>query len=317
LNILVTGADGFVGRALCSMLTDVGHRVHHAVRTRGADGAADTVAVGDIGGDIHWRPALDGIEAVIHLAGRAHVMQESVDAADAMAAYRRTNVRGTEQLARAAAAAGTRRLVFVSSIKVNGEATFEQPFRESDLPRPDDDYGRSKWEAEQRLTAIAADTGLEVVIVRPPLIYGPGVKGNLARLMRTLERGVPLPLGAIDNRRSLIGLTNLTAALRACAEHPGAAGRTFLVSDGADISTPQLIRALASALECPARLIPVPIGLLQLAARLTRSGSLARLTGSLQIDSSHIRDRLGWRPLCTLEQELTAMVAAYRASARS
>jgi len=314
LNILVTGADGFVGRALCPVLAAAGHRVRRAVRALSSTqpNDADTVAVGDIGLKRDWASALADIEVVVHVAGRAHVMRES-GATDPAAAYRQTNVAGTEQLARAAAAAGVRRLVFVSSVKVNGEATGNSPFRETDPPRPEDDYGRSKWEAEQVLAQISRETGLQVVIVRPPLIYGPGVKGNIARLMRALERGIPLPLGGITNCRSLIGLGNLSTALLACVEHPRAAGETFLVGDGSDLSTPGLVRALAQALGCPSRLVVVPARMLRFIARVTRSDALARLTGSLAIDSAHIREQLGWRPLITVEEEIGAMVRAYRA----
>jgi len=312
VNLLVTGADGFVGRALCPVLAAAGHRVRRAVRVLSGITSPDTIAIGDLGGSPDWANALAGIEVVVHLAGRAHVMREA-GPVDAAAAYRQTNVVGTEQLARAAVAVGVRRLVFVSSIKVNGEATRETPFRETDPPRPEDDYGRSKWAAEQALTTIARETGLQIVIVRPPLIYGPGVKGNLARLMRFVDRGIPLPFGGIENRRSMIGLGNLCTALRACAEHPGAAGETFLVSDGSDLSTPGLIRALAAGLGRPGRLVAVPTLMLRCVAQVTRSGALARLIGSLAIDSARIREHLGWQPRITVEQEIAAMVRAYRA----
>jgi len=312
LNVLVTGADGFVGRALSQALTTAGHRVRRAVRTLPGAASPDTIAVGDIGGSPDWTSALAGIEVVVHLAGRAHVMREEATV-DPAAAYRRTNVTGTEQLARAAAAAGVRRLVFVSSIKVNGEATRDAPFRKTDPPRPEDDYGRSKWEAEQTLAAIARETGLQVVVVRPPLIYGPGVKGNVARLMRIVARGLPLPLGSIDNRRSMIGLGNLCSALRACVEHPAAAGETFLVSDGKDVSTPELVRMLAAGLGTRARLLPVPQALLRLGAAVSGSGALSRLVGSLSVDSSHIRARLAWRPEKSMAQEIADMVEAWRA----
>jgi len=317
LNILVTGADGFVGRALCPALTAVGHHVRRAVRslpnTQPHD--SDTVAVGDIGGSPDWATALAGIEVVVHLAGRAHVVREA-NKTDPARLYRQTNVDGTERLARAAVTAGVRRFVFVSSIKVNGEATSDTPFRETDPPRPEDDYGRSKWAAEQVLAAIARESSLQVVIVRPPLIYGSGVKGNVARLLGLLERGIPLPLASIANRRSLIGLGNLCTALRACIEHDAAAGETFLVNDGQDVSTPDLIRMLAQGLGKRARLLPVPQALLRSAAALTGSGALARLTGSLTVDSTHIRARLAWRPQRSMAQEIADMVRARHETVR-
>lgn len=314
LNVLVTGADGFVGSALCPALEHAGHRVRRAVRRITGHAAHDTIAVGDIGSSTDWSTALAGIDTVIHLAGRAHVMHERLDAEAVRAAYFSINAEGTQALARAGAAAGVRRLVFVSSIKVNGEATTAMPYREVDTPHPLDDYGRSKLDAERRLAAIGRETGLEHVVVRPPLIYGPGVKGNLARLIDIVARGIPLPFGAIDNRRSLVGVTNLASALQTCAEHPAAAGKTFLVSDGRDVSTADLVRMIADALHCPARLIPVPAAWLRGLAALTGSGALARLTGSLQIDSSAIRACTGWTPPMAMEEEIRRMAAAAAAA---
>lgn len=315
-SILVTGANGFVGRALCPALEHAGHRVRRGVR-RPRDAARDDAItpIGDIDASTDWSQALSGIDVVIHLAGRAHVMHETLAADAVRSAYFSTNADGTETLARSAAAAGARRIVFVSSIKVNGESTSGTPYRESDPPQPLDDYGRSKLEAERRLAAVARDTGIEHVIVRPPLVYGPGVKGNLARLIEIVERGIPLPFGAIDNRRSLIGLTNLVSVLRICAEHPAAAGKTFLLSDGRDVSTAELVHLIAAAMNRRARLVPVPASWLRAFARLTGSGALARLTGSLQIDSSLIRACTGWQPSMSIEAQIACMVDA-AASAR-
>lgn len=312
LNVLVTGANGFVGCALCPALERAGHVVRRAVRQASGPSQPNTIAVGDIGTGTDWSQALDGIDVVVHLAGRAHVMQESMTEDAVRAAYFETNASGTEVLARAAAARGVKRLVFVSSIKVNGEATFDTPYRETDEPRPEDDYGRSKLAAEQRLVQVSRQTALEHVILRPPLIFGPGVKGNLARLMRIVDRGIPLPLGCIDNRRSLIGLTNFVCALVLCCEHPNAANRIFLVSDGRDPSTPDLIRILAAALARKPRLLPVPAFLLRGLARAARSGALSRLTGSLQVDSSAIRHCLDWRPPESVEREIGRMTNEYR-----
>jgi len=305
-TVLVTGANGFIGWALCGVLAASGRRVRKAVRMP-VPGLPDAVVVGDIGPDTDWRTALEGVSGVVHLAARTHVLRET--ATDPLAAYRKINVSGTERLARSAAAGGIRRLVIVSSVKVSGERTEERPFTEDGAPRPEDAYGVSKWEAEQALSRIAAETGLEVVALRPPLVYGPGVKGNFLRLMNLVARGVPLPLGAVDNRRSLIYTGNLAGAIVKALDAPQAAGRTYLVSDGEDVSTPDLVRGLARALGVKPRLLSLPLSALDLGARLAgRRAEVARLTRSLQVDSSRIQRELGWRPPFTLAQglELTA-----------
>jgi nucleoside-diphosphate-sugar epimerase len=305
-TVLVTGANGYIGRALCGVLAASGRRVRKAVRMP-VPGLPDAVVVGDIGPDTDWRTALEGVSGVVHLAARTHVLRET--ATDPLAAYRKINVSGTERLARSAAAGGIRRLVIVSSVKVSGERTEERPFTEDGAPRPEDAYGVSKWEAEQALSRIAAETGLEVVALRPPLVYGPGVKGNFLRLMNLVARGVPLPLGAVDNRRSLIYTGNLAGAIVKALDAPQAAGRTYLVSDGEDVSTPDLVRGLARALGVKPRLLSLPLSALDLGARLAgRRAEFVRLTSSLQVDSSRIRRELDWRPPFTLAQglELTA-----------
>jgi nucleoside-diphosphate-sugar epimerase len=230
-------------------------------------------------------------------------------APDALAAYLRVNAEGTERLARSAAACGVSRLLFLSSVKVNGEQTGDHPYTEDDLPRPEDAYGASKRDAEQALARVAAETGLETVVLRPPLVYGPGVKANFLRLMDYVARGVPLPLGAIANRRSLIYVGNLAHAIVTALDAPPAAGHTYLVSDGEDVSTPELVRMIAQALGVKPRLLPVPLAVLGVAAAIAgQRADLARLTGSLQVDSSRIRRDLAWRPPFTLAQglELTA-----------
>jgi len=248
---------------------------------------------------------------VVHLAARAHVMRDR--APDPLVQYRRINVAGSERLARAAAAAGASRLIYMSSIKVNGDATVNTPFRESGAPAPLDAYGRSKWEAEQALSRIAAETGLGVTVLRPPLIYGPGVKGSMARLLRWIERGWPLPFASIVNRRSLIYLENIIDATLAVMYHP-APGRTYLVSDAHDLSTPKLIRALARGLGKPPRLLAFPPSLLRLAGACTgQLDAVGRLVGSLQIDASRIGAELGWRPAHDPEQGLILTAKAYNA----
>lgn len=303
-RILVTGASGFVGRALCSTLVAQGQMVRAAVRTAvsmsSADGL-DVVAVGEVDAQTDWSRALAGISCIIHCAARVHVMHETE--ADALIAYRVVNVEGTQRLAEQAAALGVRRLVFLSSIKVNGEQTaFGAPFLISDSPAPGDPYGLSKWEAEKALWVVSLRTGLEVVVVRPPLVYGPGVKGNLLRLLRWVACGVPLPLGAVHNQRSLIGLSNLVDLLLRCAEHPAAAGQTFLASDGQDLSTPQLIRLMAEGMNRSVHLLAVPVMLLQAGGSLLRKrGEIDRLVRSLQVDSRHTQAQLGWTPLVSVE----------------
>jgi UDP-glucose 4-epimerase len=272
------------------------------------ENVSEPVVVGAINAATAWEAALAGCDVIVHLAARVHVMDDK--ASDPLAEFREVNTEGTLNLARQAAQAGVKRFVFTSTIKVNGEGR-DAAYRETDTPAPADPYAISKWEAEQGLHSIAQETGLEVVILRPPLVYGPGVKANFLRLMRTVARGWPLPLGAIRNRRSLLYLGNFVDAIRLCVEHAGAAGQTFLLDDGEPVSTPDLIRALAHAMGRPARLLAVPVGVLELAgALLGKRAAVARLTGSLYVDSSAIRSRLGWSPPYTMRQGLDVTVAA-------
>jgi UDP-glucose 4-epimerase len=306
MKVLITGAAGFVGRALCGQLAAAGHAVMPTVRCRA--GIPNEVVVGDIGRSTDWRMALEGCNAVVHLAARVHMMRD--DAQDSVALYREINTEATLNLALQAADAGVKRFVFISTIKVNGEGR-DAAYRETDVPAPLDAYAISKREAEQGLQRIARETGLEVVILRPPLVYGPGVKANFLRLMQIIQRGWPLPLGAIRNRRSLLYLGNFVDAIQVCIEHPDAAGQTFLLDDGEPVSTPDLIRALARAMGRPARLPAVPVGVLELAgALLGKRAAVARLAGSLYVDNSLIRSRLGWTPPFTMEAGLAATVAA-------
>ena len=289
-KVLVTGATGFVGRRLMAALGGRGAAL--SIRSERAS----------------WPSALQGIDCVVHLAARVHLMHDA--AADPMAEYRKVNVDHTLALARLALAAGVRRFVFVSSVKVNGERTEPgKPFQADDKPAPKDPYGLSKWEAEQGLTDIAKQTGMEVVIIRPPLIYGPGVKANFATLMRAVQRGWPLPLGTIHNRRSLVALDNLVDFIITCTVHPSAANETFLVSDGQDLSTTDLVRALAVACQRPARLVPMPMRVLTLVGRLIgRQGAVERLCGSLQVDISKARKLLGWTPPFTVNEGLSRTI---------
>lgn len=310
MKLLVTGANGFVGRALASQLGDRGRAVVGAVRNDSRDLPAGTtrVVVGDLMPDTDWRAALGGIDVVVHLAARVHVMHDSV--ADPLAEFRRVNVEATRSLARQSAAAGVARFVFLSSVKVNGESG---SYRESDAPAPGDAYGVSKREAELALTEIAAQTGMSVVIIRPPLVYGPDVKANFRALMRAVARGVPLPFGAVDNRRSLVALDNLVDFIIRCTEHPAAVNETFLVSDGEDLSTADLIRRLARAMGRRARLVPVPPSVLMALAPLVRRKDAAqRLLGSLQVDISKARRMLAWTPPITVDEGLRRAAAGLR-----
>lgn len=310
MRILLTGASGFVGRATAAALVATGHPVRRVLRNAGDD---DVFRVDSIDGCTDWQGAFEGVSAVVHLAARVHQMTDT--AADPLSAFRAVNTLGTERLARAAAAAGVRRFVFISSAKAVGESSAPgQSLNESATPRPVDPYGVSKLEAEQVLHRVADETGLEVTIVRPPLVYGPGVGANFRALLRAVYRGWPLPLGCVDNRRSLVSVTNLADALRLCVEHPAAAGRTYFVTDGEDISTAELCRRIGRALGRPARLLPVPVALLRLTGWLTgRTAAVQRLTGSLSLDSALIRRELGWRPPQTLDQALAATVSSEHA----
>jgi len=308
MKVLVSGAAGFVGRALCDQLTVAGHVLVPTVRR--TSGLKDERVLGEIGASTDWQTALEGCDAVVHLAARVHVMDDTTQ--NSLALYRATNTEGTLNLARQAVEAGVKRFVFISTIKVNGEGR-ATPYRETDAAAPEDAYAISKWEAEQGLQRIAQETGLEVAILRPPLAYGPGVKANFLRLMRMVEHGFPLPLGAIHNRRSLLYLGNFVDAIRLCVEHPAAAGQTFLLDDGVPVSTPELIRALARAMGRSTHLLAVPVGVLELAgALLGKRAAVARLTGSLFVDSTAIRSRLGWVPPYTLQQGLAATVADWQ-----
>lgn len=281
-----------------------------AVPPSGLPAGVTPVVVGDLAEAAMPWPGLDGASVVVHLAARAHVMHERLS--NPLAEYRRVNVQGTENLARQAAQAGVRRFVFISSVKVNGEVTQPgKPFTPADAPAPQDDYGLSKHEAEQALWQVARDTGMEVVVIRPPLVYGPGVKGNFARMVQWVRKGMPLPLGAVRNRRSLVALDNLVDLIALCASparSPQAANQTFLVSDWDDVSTTELLRRVAHAYDVPARLLPVPAGLMRGAARLLGKTAVAdRLFGYLQVDASHARDLLGWTPPVSMGQQLCEM----------
>jgi nucleoside-diphosphate-sugar epimerase len=307
-RILVTGPDGFVGYRLCERLLRDGFAV------RGAQFAeaplpegCESVIVGDLAEARNWDDALADVDRVVHLAARVHIMNDTAD--DPLADFRHVNVEGTRAVAEAAVKAGVKRFVFVSTVKVLGESSGERPFRADDPCAPEDPYGVSKMEAEQLLHDICSGAAMELCIVRPTLVYGPGVRANFEKLLNAVARGIPLPFGAIDNQRSLVGVDNLVDLLTLCLSHPGAANESFMVSDGRDLSTPELVRRMARALGCRPRLLPVPPALMRLAGRLLGKGdAVERLLGSLTVDIGKNRELLDWTPPVSVEDGMREMV---------
>jgi nucleoside-diphosphate-sugar epimerase len=312
MRVLVTGATGFVGSALLPELRSRGWQVRAATRGPVAGLAVETVAVGDIGEDTGWSEALEGVRAVVHLA--AHVHPPGRDGPDGDAVHFRVNAAGTGRLAEAAVAAGVRRFVFVSSVKAvadGGVVTDGSP------PRPGSAYGRSKLEGERALERIAGRTGMEAVVLRPPLVYGPGVGANFLRLLRACRRGLPLPLGAVRNRRSLIHVANLADAVATCLSHPRATGHRFLVHDGPTPSTPELVAALRASFGLPPRLVPVPPALLRAGLLLLgRADAYERLAGSLALDDARFRKLTGWSPPLSQDRALDATARWFAERAR-
>ena len=304
--ILVTGANGFVGSDLTRRINLAGAEVIAASRSIKdlTDVTVQRFSVPVIDGNTHWKAVLKGVKTVVHTAARVHVLQEVSN--DPWAEFRTVNVEGALRLARVAAKVGVKRFVFLSSIGVHGLATAaNERFTESSEPKPHNAYALSKWEAEQGLMQIAAETGLEVVIIRPPLVYGCNAPGNFGSLMRAVQRGWPLPLGAVHNQRSLVALDNLVDFIITCITHPAAANQTFLVSDGQDLSTTELVRGMAQAAGVPSRLLPVPGWALQAGASLLGKGeAVQRLCGNLQVDISKARTLLGWVPPVSVEEGL-------------
>lgn len=315
MKVLVTGSNGFVGDALVRHLYQSGGfdiaGATRVARRAGMPGCTEHV-VGNLGPATDWRAALSGVDVVVHTAARVHLMHDA--AADPFAEYRTVNVAGTLHLAEQSALLGVRRFIFLSSVKVNGEQTrLGHPFQVDDPPAPVDDYGFSKMEAESGLRAISEKTGLEVVIIRPPLVYGPGVKANFGALLRLLSNRVPLPFGAVyRNRRSFVALDNLVDLIVLCLSHTRAANQIFLVSDGEDLSTKDLFERLAHAMHKPAVLFPVPPFLLTLAGKaLGREIVIQRLLGTLQVNSSKTHEILEWRPPITVNEGMKRAVALY------
>lgn len=325
MKLLITGANGFVGSAVCHDLARQQHQV--LAISRSLDSLASTKSLSidehsaqylcrleaDFGNILSIHEHLLGCDAIVHCAARVHQVRET--AADPLAAYRQVNTEATLALARAAAHSGVKRFVFLSSVKVNGEYTAAGNLYHSNQANPQDPYGLSKWEAELGLREIAAQTGMEVVIIRPPLVYGPGVKANFLSMMHWLHKGVPLPLGAIRNQRSFIALPNLVSLIEACLTHPAAAGQTFMASDQRDLSTTELLHMMGVAMKRPARLISVSQSLMETSLKLIgKSGIAQRLCGSLAVDSSPATQLLGWKPPVSVEQGLQLTADHYLAS---
>jgi nucleoside-diphosphate-sugar epimerase len=308
--ILLTGSSGFLGGHILIAARRRGIKIRPVYRSiDSAKGQSEAVLVSGLDGVADWSEALKGVDVVVHAAARAHIMRE--EALDPLAEYRRVNVEGALNLARQAAAAGIKRLVFISSIKVNGEATAPGiPFTADDIPAPEDAYGKSKAEAEALLKQVSQETGMEVTIIRPPLIYGMGVKGNLASLIGWLRRGLPLPLGGVThNRRSLVSVDNLVDLILVSTHHPNAANQTFLISDGEDVSTTELLRKIGKALRRPARLLWVPADAISFVAGLVGKKAISqRLLGSLQVDIKKTCEMLDWKPLVQVDEGMRRAV---------
>ncbi len=313
-RVLITGAGGFVGRALVGELVAAKYDVRGLVRRETELGAGvETRLVADATEAAEHHGALEDVDVVVHLAARVHQTDQSGD--EFLDRYVEDNATATRRLALAAASAGVDRLIFVSSVKVHGDGG-DRPCTEDDPAQPDDAYGISKLRAEQALSEVGAETGLATVVLRPPLVYGPHVKANFATLLRLADSPLPLPLGGIDhNRRSYLYVGNLVSAVRKVLTEPKAVGRTYLVGDGEDVSTTELVARLRSAFGRKRRLVPVPVAMMSAAASMTgRSAIIEPLTGSRRIDDSRIRRELGWRPSYTLDQGLAATAAWFRAS---
>lgn len=309
-TVMLTGSTGFVGSALLAELKKLPEfRVVAAVRSAVLPASDNVVVVGNIDGTTDYSAALNGVDVVVHAAARAHIMRDEV--ADPLAEYSKVNVEGTLNLANQAVAAGVKRFIFISSIGVHGLNSL-RPFKETDTEAPHDAYAVSKYEAEQGLRKLSTETGLEVVIIRPPLVYGGAAPGNFRSLINLASKSVPLPFGSVNNHRSMVYVGNLVSFIIRCIQHPAAANQTFLVSDGEDVSLRMLVTYIRLCLGRSPRLLPVPVGLFKLAGALTRKrGIVDRLVGDLQVDSSKVRTLLGWVPPYTVEQGIAATVADF------
>lgn len=311
MKFFVTGGSGFVGRRVVEAGKSLGWQCTY--QSRSANITPESHFVTSIDGDTDWSFALTGVDVVVHCAARVHQMTELQSPEDVLASYREVNTSGTLNLARQAAQSGVKRFVFISSIKVNGEKTLKgEAFEPSLTHSPTDPYGLSKYEAEVGLKKMAAETGFEVVIIRPPLVYGPGVKANFESMMKLMRKGIPLPFGAINNQRSLVYIDNLVSLILTCCKHPEAANRTFLVSDNDDVSTTRLMQQIADSMPRPARLIPIPQSLIEVSAKLLGKSHLSdRLCGNLQLDVTETLNTLSWKPPVTFEKGIHETVSAF------
>lgn len=309
-KILVTGGNGFIGKAICENLKKKNCTINITSRKDLVSNFKDLrfYKINEIDENTKWSQALDKVSCLIHCAAKTHVMKKSKK--NSLISFRRVNVQGTINLAKQAAACGVKRFIFLSSIKVNGERTDKSiKFKYNDIPKPEDSYGVSKWEAEKGLWKISKETGLEVVIIRAPLVYGPAVKGNLRRLIKLIQSGIPLPFSLIKNQRSLVGIDNLVDLIIHCIDHHKASGNIFLVSDGKDLSTPDLVRGIASSIELSARLFPLPLIILKFFGLiLGKKLEIDRLIGSLRIDNSYTKETLNWTPPLSVEEGIRRMV---------
>ena len=320
-NILITGATGFIGESLCKFLSNFNKSIigtFHSEKSFLKHPGIEYKFIGDISLDLNWKNILADVDCIIHCAGRSHIMSKKKN--DQSKIYHSVNVKGTKQLAEHAAYTGVKRIIFLSSIKVNGEITsndevsnlkdcIKKKFTQKDLPAPQDAYAISKLEAENILWEISLRTGLEIVVLRLPLVYGYGVKGNLGRLIKLIESGIPLPLDMIKNQRSMIGIDNLINLIIHCIDHSEASGKTFLASDGEDLSTPELIKLIASSMRRRANLFPFPIFILKfLGSVFGRSEEINRLVGSLRIDNNYTKEILNWTPPVSVEEGIRRMV---------
>lgn len=308
MKVLLTGSTGFVGSVIIEQFKSSDFQLCPLVRYIKDDSPQNAIKIGDIDVNTDYSGALSDVDVVIHVAARAHIMSD--ESSDPLAEYRKVNVEGSENLARQAAAVGVKRFVFISSVKVSGESTTaKSQYSELMRPAPEDAYGQSKYEAEEVLKQVAVDTGMEVVIIRPPLVYGAGVKANFLSLLKLSSLSIPLPFGAVNNKRSMIYVENLVDFIIRCIDHPNAANQTFLVSDGEDLSLKSLITYIRKAMGKSPLLLPVPIGLFKLAGKLTgKSGVVDRLVGDLQVDSSKACELLDWTPPYSVEQGIAATV---------
>ena len=318
MKILVTGANGFIGTHLCETLAKSGHEVRSTARSLDPKSSTTReMIICDLESADNLDHLTTGCDAIVHLAGRAHVMSD--DPATSESLYVSANVDVTKKLAQSASRTGVKRMILMSSVKVNGESTtIDTPFTSHDTPNPQDPYGRSKARAEQALWDVTSTSGLEGVVIRPPLVYGPGVRANFASLIGIVGRGIPLPLGSIQNKRSFVSLDNLVDLIATTLQSPNAAGNTFLVSDGHDLSTPDLIRSIASALDQSPKLFPFPSALLKLAATATgKRSAYDRLCGSLTVDIALTKQKLSWSPPCTVQDSMQRTVDAFIGSKES